>query len=874
MPTLPTLTLPINDVLPDIKNKLTTHNRLVLQAPPGAGKTTVVPIALLDENWLGDMQIIMLEPRRLAARNAAARLAFLLGEKVGETVGYQIRQDNRFSDKTKILVVTEGILTRKLQADPELKKTALVIFDEFHERSLHADLSLALCLQSQQILRQDLKILVMSATLNTNAVASLLDNAPIIQSEGRSFPVENKYLDKSIRQHNINPQQQLMMGLTNTVKKFIHKHEGNCLVFLPGVKEINRLSRQIKQILDNKSIKNILIAPLHSSLNKMQQDLAIAAPSDKAMRKIVLATNIAETSITIEGISCVIDSGLERRLDYSPASGMNRLGTQSISQDSAVQRSGRAGRLSAGVCYRLWTATQQPRLLKHASAEILHSDLSSLVLELANWGVTQVDEMQWMDLPPTSATEQAKTLLQQLSAIDERGKIKSHGRDMLKLGTHPRLAHMMLAAVKLDQAYHACLIASLLTEKDIFQAKADKSADIHDRINVLVHGRSNHHGIDSQQCKRIIQSADDFFKRLKHCSQSISNKATLKKERPDNSYSGVLLAYAYPDRIAKRRNANEARYLLSNGKGAVIPPFLQHHLHEYVVVANLDAKQGEARIYLAADISAEQLQEYFIDNIQQEERVEWNDSAQRAEAKQIRRMGKIILQESILHDAKNTKTQDAIQQCLMQAVRNTKLECLNWSAKANRLKQRVQFINHHLHNNPAVKKQFADQPLPDFSEQTLSDTLDEWLQPHLKNENSLKQCFKLDLHSLLLKQLSWKQQQLIKQLAPERISVPSGSSVNIDYSDPAQPVLAVRLQEVFGLYDTPTLLNGQCKLMMHLLSPARSPMQVTQDLNSFWQTTYHDVKKELRGKYKRHYWPDDPFTAQATSKTKKQMNRE
>ena len=716
----------------------------------------------------------------------------------------------------------------------------------------------------------------MSATLNTNAISSLLGNAPIIQSEGRSFPVENKYLDKVISQHNTNPQQQLMISLTNTVKKFIHEHEGNCLVFLPGVKEINQLSRQIKQILDSESIKNILIAPLHGSLNKQQQDLAIASPQDKdkekTMRKIVLATNIAETSITIEGISCVIDSGLERMLDYSPASGMNRLNTRSISQDSAVQRSGRAGRLSAGVCYRMWTEEQQPRLLKHASAEILNSDLSSLVLELANWGVTQVDEMQWMDLPPISATEQAKTLLQQLNAIDDRGKINAHGRDMLRLGTHPRLAHTMLAALKLDQVYHACLIASLLTEKDIFQASADttsnKSADIHDRLNVLVHGRSNHHGIDSQQCKRIIQTADDFFKRVKHCS-----KATLNKKTPDNNVNGVLLAYAYPARITKRRNGNEARYLLSTGKGAFITPYFQHHLHEYLVVANLDAKQGEACIYLAADISAEQLQEYFIDNIQYEERVEWNESAQRVAAKQTSRIGKIILRESILHDVKNTETQDAIPQCLMQAIKNTGLECLNWNEKANSLKQRVQFINHHL-NNTAVKKQVADQPLPDFSEQTLSDTLGEWLQPHLSNENSLKQCFKLDLHSLLLNQLSWKQQQLIKQLAPERISVPSGSAVNIDYSDPVQPVLAVRLQEVFGLYDTPTVLNGHCKLMMHLLSPARHPMQVTQDLNSFWQTTYHDVKKDLRGKYKRHYWPDDPFTAQATSKTKKQMNRE
>jgi len=866
-------TLPINAVLPEIKNALNNHTRLVLQAPPGAGKTTAVPIALLDQEWLGDKQIILLEPRRLAARNAAARMAFLLNEKVGESVGYQIRQDNCFSDKTKILVVTEGILTRKLQADPELKKTALVIFDEFHERSLHADLSLALCLQSQQVLREDLKILVMSATLNTDAVASLLDNAPIIQSEGRSFPVEVKYLDKENNQNsNLSPQLRLLSSLMNAVNKVIHNHTGNCLVFLPGVKEINQLAKQIKQTLDSESIKNILIAPLHGSLNKQQQDLAIASPpnktiQDKAIRKIVLATNIAETSITIEGITCVIDSGLERLLDYSPASGMNRLKTQQISQDSAEQRSGRAGRLSAGVCYRLWTAQQQPRLLKHASAEILHSDLSSLVLELANWGVTELDEMQWMDTPPGSASEQAKTLLQQLNAIDDKGKIKPHGRDMLKLGTHPRLAHMMLSSVNIKQAYHACLIASLLTEKDIFLANADKNADIHDRLNVLQqtqHSKNNQHGIDSKQCKRILQTADDFFKRLKRCS-----KETINKETPDNNFSGVLLAYAYPDRIAKKRNGNDARYLLSNGKGAVIPPHLQQHLHEYIVVANLDARQGEACIYLAADINAEQLQEYFIDNIQKKEKVEWNEKTQRVEVKQSSSIGNIILQESIIN---SSETREAVQQCLIQAIKNSAVDCLNWTPQANALKQRVQFINHHFKNNPALKKQYDDK-LPDFSEEALTNTLEEWLQPHLTRENSLKQCLKLELHSLLLNQLSWEQQQLIKKLAPEKISVPSGSSVSIDYSDPVQPVLAVRLQEVFGLYDTPTVLNGHCKLMMHLLSPARHPMQVTQDLNSFWQTTYHDVKKDLRGKYKRHYWPDDPFTAQATSKTKKNMNR-
>lgn len=871
-------TLPINAVLPEIQNTLTKHTRLVLQAPPGAGKTTAVPIALLDQKWLGDKQIILLEPRRLAARNAAARMAYLLNEKVGGTVGYQIRQDNCYGDKTKILVVTEGILTRKLQADPELQKTALVIFDEFHERSLHADLSLALCLQSQQVLREDLKILVMSATLNTDAVACLLDNAPIIQSEGRSFPVEIKYLDKAINQNShINSQQQLLSSLLNIVKKVIHNHDDNCLVFLPGVKEINQLSKLIKQYLESEAINNILIAPLHGSLNKQQQDLAISAPlkkstHNKAMRKIVLATNIAETSITIDGIGCVIDSGLERLLDYSPASGMNRLKTQQISQDSAVQRSGRAGRLSAGVCYRLWTEQQQPRLLKHASAEILHSDLSSLVLELANWGVTELNEMHWMDNPPTSASEQAKTLLQHLNAIDDKGKIKSHGRDMLKLGTHPRLAHMMLSALKLDQAYHACLIASLLTEKDLFLSSSDKSADIHDRLNALQqtqHSKNNQHGIDTQQCKRIVQTADDFFKRIKRCCAS-TIKATINKESPDNNFSGVLLAYAYPDRIAKNRNGNDARYLLSNGKGAIIPPHLQQHQHEYIVVANLDARKGEACIYLAADINVEDLKEYFSGIIEKKENVAWNENAQRVEVKQTNSIGKIILQETIINNSENSV---AVQQCLMLAIKSIGLECLNWTPQANALKQRVQFINHQIENNTVLQKKFTYNKLPDFSDEALTNTLEEWLAPNLNTENSIKQCLKLNLHSLLLNQLSWEHQQFIKQLAPEKISVPSGSAVSIDYSDPIQPVLAVRLQEVFGLYDTPTVLNGQCKLMMHLLSPARHPMQVTQDLNSFWQTTYHDVKKDLRGKYKRHYWPDDPFTAQATSKTKKNMNR-
>jgi len=857
--------LPILAVLKAIREQLRTHHRLVLQAPPGAGKTTAVPIALLGEPWLGDKQIIMLEPRRLAARNAAARMAFLLGEKVGETVGYQIRQESSAGPKTRILVVTEGILTRKLQADPELAHTALVIFDEFHERSLHADLSLALCLQSQQILRPDLKILVMSATLNTDAIARLLGGAPIVQSEGRSYPVAVQYLEQAIARgvSERERQQSLLAGLMRLVKTALDRHEGSILVFLPGVGEINRLAALIGEHLHSQSISGIVVAPLHGNLSKQQQDLAIAPPQGKATRKIVLATNIAETSLTIEGIGCVIDSGLERILDYSPASGMNRLKTQSIAQDSADQRAGRAGRLAAGVCYRLWPAQQT--LMPHATPEILHSDLSTLMLELAHWGVADPGELQWMDAPPGSACEQGRELLRELGALEAGGKITAHGREMLALGTHPRLAHMMLAATRLEQPWHACLLASLLSEKDPFLAGSEKSADIHDRLQLLLHERAARgHGVDHQQLLRIEQSADDFFARLK------GTRRSLKKERPDLQLSGVLLGFAYPDRIARKRPGFEARYLLSNGKGALIPPRLQlHRLPEYIVVANLDEGAGEATIYLAADIAAEQLLEHFAELIRQTERIEWNESGERVEVKASRHLGKIVLQEAMIHQAEN---REAVQACLLQAIREKGLGCLHWSDAALSLKQRAECIRHHLAQSAALNKQFG-AALPDLSDAHLGATLESWLQPHLTNENSLKALQKLDLHTLLLGQLSWEQQQRINQLAPEKIGVPSGSMIAIDYSDPAQPVLAVRLQELFGLHGTPTILNGQCQLMLHLLSPARRPMQITQDLNSFWRTTYHEVKKDLRGKYPKHYWPDDPFAAQATSKTRKQMER-
>ena len=863
--------LPIHQVLPEIKNALSAQSRVVLQAPPGAGKTTAVPVALLDQDWLADRQIILLEPRRLAARNAAARMAWLLGEKPGETVGYQIRQDSCRSDRTRILVVTEGILTRKLQADPELAGTALVIFDEFHERSLQADLSLALCLQSQQVLREDLKILVMSATLNTRAIAGLLSDdtenddtentVPVIESEGRSYPVDIHYLDKTAARQGGTQgaaSRELQNRLLQQVKTVIARHSGNTLVFLPGAREIRQLESAIAQYLKAEGINNILLAPLYGNLDKKQQDAAIKKPP-AGKRKIVLATNIAETSLTIDGIDCVIDSGLERVLQYSPASGMDRLQTRFISQDSATQRAGRAGRLSAGHCYRLWP--EQQRLAEHASPEILHTDLAPLMLELANWGVKQPDELRWLDLPPAAASEEAQTLLAQLGAIDSDKSITTHGRQILQLGTHPRLAHMMLKAIDLDQAWHACLLAALLSEKDIFSSRAEKTIDIEDRLRVLqdFDPRKADASVDSGQCRQVLQTASEYLKRLpkaKTASRHIDRQI-------DINLSGVLLAFAYPERLAQQRKSSPSRFLLSNGKGAEIPAFLQKHEYDYLAIANLDESRGDARIYLSAQITEPQIEEYFTDSIENDEVIEWNEKQQRVEPLLVRRIGQIKLQEKRITPDDMT----AIHQRLLQAIADIGLQCLDWREDALNLKHRVEFVRLH------SKESSRQYDLPDFSDKALQETLDDWLAPHLTNENSIKACQRLNLKNILLAQLSWEQQQLLEKLAPERITVPSGSKIKIDYSDPEQPVLSVRLQEVFGLNETPTLLEGKVKLMMHLLSPARRPMQVTQDLRSFWETTYHEVKKELRGKYKKHYWPDDPLTAQATSRTKKQMNR-
>jgi len=857
--------LPVNQVVPDIKQALLTGNQLVLQAPPGAGKTTVVPLALLDQPWLGDKKIIMLEPRRLAARNAAARMAFLLGESTGETVGYQIRAERCYGQQTKILVVTEGILTRMLQGNPELADAALVIFDEFHERNLHADLSLAFCLQSQELLRPGLKLLVMSATLDTSAVSQLLDDAPVITSQGRTYPVENIFLPTTAATPEPNRISDTVVSLLEQV---LAEEPGNVLVFMPGVREIKRVERALKTRLTAQQHGDMIIAPLYGDLSREQQDRAIQ-PCDAGRHKIVLATNIAETSLTIEGVSIVVDSGLQREARFNPGSGMNRLDTVFISQDSADQRSGRAGRLGPGKCYRLWTQSQHNRLARHSTAEILFSDLAPLILELANWGVREVDELRWMDQPNAGAVAQARELLHELGAIDENSSISPHGRQLLDTGAHPRLAHMMIRAAESGHGYDACLLAALLTERDIFTAGPGRTADIAPRLALLraiKHDKSTRSNASAnlQQCRLVIRSADQLYRRISRLDNRDSTNAIDQHDLP-----GVLLAYAYPDRIAHARHPADNRYLLSSGKGAFLDPGEVLASAEMIVAAELDGHRREARIYRAAPLSLQQLEAHFATRIETTTSVNWNSQSLRVDAITQTRLGAIVLEERQAESA----SLDDVHAALLEGIRLNGLDCLPWDKRALSLRQRIRFLHTQQGLDDITDPQLVLLDLPDLSDEHLLPHLETWLLPHLDAHNSIKKLQSLDMHAILLGALTWSQRQTLDALAPTHITVPSGSRIAIDYIDPNAPVLAVRLQELFGLQQTPSVINNKFNLLLHLLSPGYKPMQVTQDLASFWHTTYYEVRKELRGKYKKHYWPDDPLTAQATSRTRRRMNK-
>ncbi len=831
--------LPIEEVIPDIQHVLANGRNAVLEAPPGAGKTTIIPLALLEAAWLTGKKIVMLEPRRLAARAAAMRMADLIGEDVGKTVGYRTRMDSRVGPSTRIEVVTEGILTRFMQSDPSLEGIGLVIFDEFHERSIHADLGLALCLETQSVLRDDLRILIMSATLDGQEAARLLGDAPIIKSQGRSFPVETRYMPESrlsARSGDYLTGSSFISAVTATVIKAITDAQGSILVFLPGGGEIRRVEARLKE---GTLPPDIDIVPLYGDLPREIQDRAIR-PSPTGRRKAVLATSIAETSLTIEGVRVVIDGGLMRVSRFSPGSGMSRLETVRVTKSSADQRRGRAGRLEPGVCIRLWTEGEDRTLREHNTPEIMEADLTSLALELAAWGAHDAGELRWIDPPPSGALSHARELLLHLGAIDEGLNITSHGKEMTRMPLHPRLAHMVLKGKALGLGGLACDLAALLTERDIVKLQQGESdSDIRLRIESLRGGRGN---IDRAALENVKKAAEQLKKQL-----------NLRTGADDINKIGLLLAFAYPDRIGKRRPGAEPRYLLAGGRGAFFQRPEPLSSDEYIVAASLDGRDRESRIFLAASISEGELTEYFADEIEESESVSWDAGQLAVSARRQRKLWNLVITDSPIQKPDSAKVIAAF----ISGIRQAGLSVLPWDKVTENLRARINFL-HRIGEN-----------LPELSDKWLTGNLEEWLAPYLNGMTRLEQLKRLDLKTILMGMLKWEQQQALEKLAPTHITVPSGSRVPIDYLSGDKPVLAVRLQEMFGLDRTPAIANGKASLVLHLLSPAGRPMQVTEDLAGFWANSYLLVKKELKGRYPKHYWPDDPLQAEPTSRAKR-----
>ncbi len=831
---------PINAVLPELQATLTNHRNVVLSALPGAGKTTRVPLALRHEPWLAGQRIIMLEPRRLAARASASYMASMLQEQVGQTVGYRTRMDTRIGPTTCIEVVTEGILTRLLQSDSSLEQYKLVIFDEFHERSLHADLGLALCLQTQEVLRDDLRILVMSATLDCEAVSKLLKQAPIITCEGKTFPVETHYIPHT-QTSKIEP------AIVRTIQSALKEKAGNILVFLPGVGEI----RYVQSLLDKAQLgTDIMVAPLYGNLSQKDQDQAIRSPQH-GMRKIVLATSIAETSLTIEGVRVVIDSGLMRVPRFDPQSGMTRLSTVKVSHDSATQRRGRAGRLEPGSCYRLWSAVEQQRLLQRTSPEILGADLAPLALELAAWGITDPRSLSWLDPPPPGALRHAQDLLSKIGTLDDNKRITIHGQKVTALPLHPRLAHMLVKAQELGEGQLGCEIAAILNERDFLKMPIrERSADLQIRVDLVQTPPHIHRETSMDQA--IYQRVQKVVEQLKTLLPP-SSQNTHPNFR--NNLVGLLLAFAYPDRIAQRQNQQLGYYRLANGKSAVFKESESLATEEYIVIAELDGTKPHAHIFLAAPINLEELEEQCPDLFLKMDCVQWDEHQSSVYARREHRLGELIIDHYPLTETSS----HLVISALIEGIRQKGLSCLPWTKDLRNWQARITYIRKTLGKG---------SDYPDASDQHLLETIESWLEPYLSGMSSLAEVKRMKLHIPLHALLNWKQQQTLEHHAPTHLVVPTGSRIALDYYSQDIPVLAVRLQEMFGQVETPKLAEGKGSVLLHLLSPARRPIQVTQDLASFWKNGYEEVKKELKGRYPKHSWPDNPLDAQPTRRTK------
>lgn len=786
--------LPIDAVLPDISAALANHRGLILVAEPGAGKTTRVPLELMGAGWLKGRKIVMLEPRRVAARAAARRMAASLGEAVGARVGYTVRLDSKVSRATIVEVVTEGILTRRLQRDPELADTGLVIFDEFHERSLDGDLGLALCREAQEALRPDLKILVMSATLDVAALTRVMADAPLIEAPGRVYPVETRHLGKATRQS-------VSDDVAAAVRKALSETQGSILAFLPGEAEIRRAA-------DALAGAGALIAPLYGALSAEEQDRAIR-PAEQGTRKVVLATTIAETSLTIEGVSVVIDSGLKRVAQFDPASGMTRLETVRVSLASAEQRRGRAGRTGPGICYRLWPEAETRALKAHDAPEILTADLTGLVLELAQWGVADPAALAFLDAPPAAAYAQARELLTGLEALDDQGRLTDMGRQMLALPLHPRLGHMVIKGKALGMGGLACDIAALLSERD--------------------GGRDPH----------LATRLERLSGQAREAARQIRQLAAINEDGRRGS-PGLLVALAYPDRLGQQRGA-PGQFRLSGGGSASLPETDSMAREPFLAIATTDGAPANAKIHLAAPVSQTELEDAF--GTQERQFVSWDGREEAVKARMQKRLGQLILEDKPLKEP----DPELLSAAMLDGIRQMGLACLPWGEGAANFRHRAGFL----------ARVMPELGIPALSDEFILSHLQPWLAGITRRAHLERLDMKAVLESLLPPEASRR----MGELAPVRMRVPSGAEWAIDYETENDPVLRVRLQEMFGLKETPRIAGGKVALRIELLSPAQRPLAVTQDLASFWVNAYPSVRSEMRGRYPKHSWPENPLEA-------------
>ena len=810
--------LPIDEVLPQLQAALEKSSSAVLVAEPGAGKTTRAPLALLESLWLKTGKILLLVPRRVAARAAAHQMSRLLGKQIGETVGYRVRLDSKVSGKTRIEVITEGIFTRMVTDDAELRGISAVIFDEFHERNLDSDLGLALALDVQAGLRPELRLLVMSATIDATRVSELMGQAQVISSKGRSFPVETKYIPPA-------PHEKMEDSLEKAVLRGLREEQGSLLVFLPGAGEIRRLAER----LQDKVARDIIIAPLHGTLDLASQDRAISpAPAGKC--KVVLASAIAETSLTIEGVRVVIDSGFSRVPRFDPGSGLTRLETVRVSQASAEQRRGRAGRLEPGICYRLWPEGQTRALAPFNRPEILEADLAPLVLTCAAFGITRPEDLKFLDAPPSAALGEARALLIELEALDEQGRITLIGRKLAAMPLPPRLAHMLLTAAEHGAGYEAAKIAAVLTERGL----GGNSVNLSERLHFLQNDKS-------MRAKQALSSAENWLK-----AADLSTPQNKKRE------AGEILSFAFPDRIALRRADRPGEYLMMNGKGAYIDETDRLAREPCLVVAEAQGSEQRARILLAAAFDEKKLEQQFRTQIESKDIFFFDEKEKKVKARRAMVLGALTLKEQPI-----SAFGDEAARLLLQAVKSRGVEALAWPEHTKQFMARVNFLHQH-----------APEDWLQLSLSHLNETMDEWLAPYIPGATSFAEVTPQILSAALESMLDSTQRRALEKEAPAFFVNPLGEEQRIDYEREGGPAVSLRVQKLFGLKTQPMLANNKVPLTFELLSPAHRPIQLTRDLPAFWAGSWAEVRRDLRGRYPKHEWPEDPANAAPTARIK------